>query len=107
MPVRIPGPRSTEVFSFGVAGVGVFAPFYMLLPGAEERLASQTAHWAPRWERNINYFVAPAEHAVQRVTPHVERNVKQIDRRVAPHLERNIKMVDRNIKKGIDRISPR
>lgn len=40
MPVRIPKARSGEIFCFGAAGVGAFAPLYMMLPGAEERLAA-------------------------------------------------------------------
>lgn len=49
MPVRIPAARSSELFTFGVAGVAGLAPLYMLMPGATERVASHTARWAPRW----------------------------------------------------------
>ncbi len=101
MPVRIPAARRTEVLSFGVAGVGAFAPFYLLVPGAEERLATQTARWSPRWERNINYFARPVERGIQRVAPPVEKTVKKIDQRLP--LEKVAKRVDSNIKKGIQR----
>jgi len=101
MPVRIPAARRTEVLSFGVAGVGVFAPLYMLMPGAEERLAAQTARWAPRWERNIGYVTPRVERGIQRVKPPVERTVKKIDQRLP--LEKVAKRVDTNIKKGLDR----
>ncbi|KAJ9142940.1 hypothetical protein NKR23_g6830 [Pleurostoma richardsiae] len=102
MPVRIPKPGRTELLSFGVAGVGAFAPFYMILPGAEERLASQTTRWAPRWERNISYFIPHAERGIQRVAPPVEKTIKKVDQRLP--LEKVAKNVDRRIKKGIDRV---
>ncbi|TPX08001.1 uncharacterized protein E0L32_010332 [Thyridium curvatum] len=104
MPVRIPRAGRTELLSFSIAGVGAFAPFYMILPGADQRLAKQTAKWAPRWERNINYFSPAAERGIQRVTPRVERTVKRVDQRLP--LEKVAKRVDTNIKKSIDRISP-
>lgn len=55
MPVRIPKARSSEVFTFGVAGVAGLAPLYMMMPGATERIASQTARWAPRWYVKIGF----------------------------------------------------
>ncbi|KAI1659295.1 hypothetical protein F4813DRAFT_388004 [Daldinia decipiens] len=102
MPVRIPRANTTELATFGVAGIASFAPFYFMLPGAEERLASQTARWAPRWERNISYFASPAQRIAQRVEPRVERTVKRIDNRLP--LERVAKNVDRRIKYGIDKM---
>lgn len=102
MPIRIPNARSSEVLCFGAAGVGVFAPFYMLLPGAEERLAARTARWAPRWERNITFFKSPVERSIQRVTPPIGRTVQRIDRRLP--LERMAQNVDRRIKNGIDKV---
>ncbi|KAI0390041.1 hypothetical protein F5Y17DRAFT_86706 [Xylariaceae sp. FL0594] len=103
MPVRIPAARSSETAIFGIAGVAGFAPFYMMLPGAEERLASQTTRWAPRWERNISRFAAPAERIAQRAEPRVSRTVRRIDDRLP--LERVAQTVDRRIKKGIDRVN--
>ncbi|KAI1781222.1 hypothetical protein F4818DRAFT_32912 [Hypoxylon cercidicola] len=103
MPVRIPRARSTEIATFGFAGVAGFAPLYFMLPGAEERLASQTARWAPRWERNISYFATPARRVAQRVEPRVEKTVKKIDSRLP--LEKMALNVDRRIKHGIDRMS--
>ncbi|KAF3767337.1 hypothetical protein M406DRAFT_321541 [Cryphonectria parasitica EP155] len=102
MPVRIPKARSSELLTFGVGGLAAFAPFYMMLPGASERVASQTARWAPRWERNINYFTNPVERGTQFIAPTVERNVKRIDDKLP--LERVARGVDRRIKKGIDRV---
>jgi hypothetical protein len=99
----MPKARSSEIFCFGAAGVGAFAPFYMMLPGANERLASQTARWAPRWERNITFFVSPVERGIQRVSPPIERTVQRIDRKLP--LEKMAKNIDSRIKKGIDRAS--
>jgi hypothetical protein len=97
MPVRIPAARASEVAIIGAAGVTCFAPFYMMLPGAEERLASQTVHWAPRWERNISFFRNPTEKGVQTVAPHVERAVKKFHS--GGHWERAAVATHRNIEK--------
>lgn len=63
MPVRIPAARSSELFTFGVAGVAGLAPLYMMMPGATERVASHTARWAPRWlveqAPHLFYFTQP------------------------------------------------
>lgn len=56
MPVRIPKARSSEMFTFGIAGVAGLAPLYMMMPGATERMATQTARWAPKWYVNTNPF---------------------------------------------------
>jgi len=101
MPVRIPAARSTELFTFAGAGAFVLAPLYMLMPGATERMATQTARWAPRWERNISYFTAPVERTTQRIAPPVERTVKRIDSRLP--LDRVARGVDSRIRRGIDR----
>ncbi|OTA57148.1 hypothetical protein K449DRAFT_450255 [Hypoxylon sp. EC38] len=103
MPIRIPKARRSEVATFGLAGVAGFAPFYFMLPGAEERLAHQTARWAPRWERNISYFAPPAQRIAQRVEPRLEKTVKKIDDRLP--LEKMAKNMDRRIKYGIDKMS--
>lgn len=103
MPVRIPKARSGEIFCFGAAGVGAFAPLYMMLPGAEERLAAQTARWAPRWERNITFFVSPVERGIQRVSPPIEKTVQRIDRKLP--LEKVAKNIDGRIKRGIVRVN--
>ncbi|KAL7623806.1 hypothetical protein AAE478_005360 [Parahypoxylon ruwenzoriense] len=103
MPIRLPAARPTELAAFGFAGVTGFAPFYLVAPGSEDRLASQTARWAPRWERNISYFAPPARRVAQRARPPVERTVKRIDDRLP--LEKVAKGVDRRIKGGINRMS--
>ncbi|KAI3323824.1 hypothetical protein HD806DRAFT_495701 [Xylariaceae sp. AK1471] len=103
MPVRIPAARGSETAIFGIAGVASFAPFYMMLPGAEERLASQTARWAPRWERNISHFAGPAERMAQRAEPRVARTVRRIDDKLP--LEKMAQNVDGRIKRGIDRMN--
>jgi hypothetical protein len=102
MPVRIPAATRTEVFCMGAAGVSGFAPFYLMAPGAEERLSRQTVKWAPRWERNITMFRNPVERGVQRATPPIERAVHRIEQRLP--LERAAKRVDRGIKKNLDRM---
>ncbi|KAI1084787.1 hypothetical protein F5B20DRAFT_221294 [Whalleya microplaca] len=103
MPVRIPKARASEVATFGFAGVASFAPFYMMIPGAEERVAHQTARWAPRWERNISYCAPPAQRIAQRVEPRLEKAVKKVEHTL--HLEMMAKSVDRRIKYGIDKMS--
>ncbi|KAI1175696.1 hypothetical protein F4777DRAFT_578661 [Nemania sp. FL0916] len=102
MPVRIPAARNSEKAIFGMAGVASLAPFYMMLPGAEERLASQTARWAPRWERSISRVAGPAERLIQRAEPPVSRTVQRLDNRLP--LEKMALNVDRRIKKGMDRM---
>jgi hypothetical protein len=103
MPVRIPAARGSETAIFGLAGVAGFAPFYMMFPGAEERMAAQTARWAPRWERNISRFAGPAERIAQRAEPRVSRTVKKIDDKLP--LEKMAQNVDGRIKRGIDRMN--
>jgi hypothetical protein len=102
MPPRLPPPRSSEVLCYGVAGLGAFAPLYFLLPGVKERLAIQTARWAPRWERNITYIVPPIERAIKMVEPPVSKMVRHIDSRLP--LEKVAKGIDCRIRKGIERI---
>lgn len=105
MPVRIPAARRSEGVAFGLAGVAGFAPLYMMLPGAEARMANQTQKWAPRWEKNISYFAPPARSVAQRVEPRVEKTVKRIDNRLP--LERVAMNVDRRIKHNMDRFQPK
>ncbi|KAI2631765.1 hypothetical protein GGS21DRAFT_522989 [Xylaria nigripes] len=102
MPVRIPAARRSETAIFGLAGVASFAPFYMLLPGAEERMASQTAIWAPRWERSISRIAAPAERIALRAEPRTARTVRKVNEKL--HLEGMAQGVDRRIKNGIHRV---
>merc|ERR1739848_954694 len=73
------------------AGVGVLTPLYMIMPGAEERLSTQTTKWAPRWEKNISYFTPGVEKGVQRVEPPISRAVQRMDERLP--LERMAKSV--------------
>ncbi|KAK2608527.1 hypothetical protein QQS21_002873 [Conoideocrella luteorostrata] len=104
MPHRIPKlprARRSEVLCMGAAGVGVLTPLYLVMPGAEERLARQTAKWAPRWERNITYFTPPVERAVQRMEPPISRAVQRMDDRLP--LEKMAKKVDSSIRNGISR----
>ncbi|CAJ2511907.1 Uu.00g075320.m01.CDS01 [Anthostomella pinea] len=105
MPVRIPKARGSETAIISMAGVTAFAPFYFMMPGAEERLTSQTTHWAPRWERNISHFAPPAQNIAQRIEPGVGRTVQKINNKLP--LERMALTVDRRIKAGIDRMSKR
>jgi len=105
MPPRIPAARSSEALCYGVAGLGAFAPIYFMLPGAEERLAIQTARWAPRWERNITFFVPPVERGIKKIEPPVSRAVRNIEGRLP--LEKFAKGVETRIRNGIDQISKR
>ncbi|KAK3319221.1 hypothetical protein B0H66DRAFT_476865 [Apodospora peruviana] len=100
MPVRIPAAGRTEVLCFAGAGISAFAPFYMMLPGAEERISRQTLKWAPKWERNITFFKSPVERGIQRVTPPVARTVQRVDRKLP--LEKMAKRADNRIKKNLD-----
>jgi hypothetical protein len=102
MPVRIPKAGATEGVAFATAGVVGFAPFYFLLPSAEERLAAQTMKWAPRWERRISYVATPAQRVAQRVEPRVAKTVQKVNDRIP--LEKVAKRVDRNIEIGMDRL---
>ncbi|ROV95282.1 hypothetical protein VPNG_08940 [Cytospora leucostoma] len=107
MPLRLPNVRlpptspSTELLTFATAGALALTPLYMALPGATERLAAATARWAPRWERNVGYLVAPAEGATRRIAPPVGRTVRSIDGRLP--LGAVARGVDRRIRSGIDR----
>ncbi|OAA52093.1 hypothetical protein NOR_00686 [Metarhizium rileyi] len=100
---RLPRAKRSEVFCMGAAGVGVLTPLYLVMPGAEERLARQTAKWAPRWERNITYFTPPVERAVQRIEPPVSRAIQRVDNRLP--LEKMAKKVDSSIRGGISRFN--
>lgn len=102
MPVRIPKARTAEIATFGVAGVAGFAPLYMMMPGAEKRLADQTAKWAPRWERNISHFAPPARIVAQRASPHIERTVKKIDDRLP--LEKVTTKISNQTQRNFDRL---
>lgn len=88
----------------GAAGVGVLTPLYLVMPGAEERLARQTTKWAPRWERNITYFTPPVERTVQRIEPPVARAIQRVESRLP--LEKMAKRVDAGIRNGIGRFTP-
>jgi hypothetical protein len=101
MPVRIPAARPSEIAIFGAAGVTGFAPFYLMVPGANERMASQTGKWAPRWERNITFFKNPVERGVQRLSPPVERTVKKINDKVP--MEKMATATHHSIEKGVAR----
>ncbi|ODA83816.1 hypothetical protein RJ55_02332 [Drechmeria coniospora] len=102
---KLPRARTSEVFCIGAAGVGVLAPLYLFVPGAEERLAKQTTKWAPRWERNISYVTQPVERTVQRLEPPIARVVQRVEHRLP--LEKMAKRVDTGIRSSIDRFGPK
>lgn len=102
---KLPRARTSEMLCMGAAGVGVLTPLYLVMPGAEERLAKQTTKWAPRWERNISYFTPPVERTVQRMEPPIARAVQRVENRLP--LEKMAKRVDASIKSGIDRFGPK
>lgn len=87
----------------GAAGVGVLTPLYLVMPGAEERLSTQTNKWAPRWERNLSYFTPPMEKGVQRLEPPVARMVQRAEERLP--LEKMAKSMDKGIKNSIARFN--
>ncbi|KAJ9160899.1 hypothetical protein NKR19_g2797 [Coniochaeta hoffmannii] len=101
MPVRIPAAARSEILFFAGAGATAFAPFYMMMPGASERVAAQTTKWAPRWERNITFFKSPVERGVQRISPHAERTVKKTVERVP--MEKMATGTHRRISNGVAR----
>lgn len=102
---RLPKATPSEILIMAAAGVGVLAPLYMMTPGADKRLESQTTKWAPRWERNINFFTPHAERGVQRLEPPISRMVQNMDDRLP--LERMAKGVDKGIRNGIARFGPK
>ena len=102
---KLPRAKTSEVLCMGAAGVGVLTPLYLVMPGAEERLARQTTKWAPRWERNITYFAPPVERTVQRMEPPFSRAVQRVESRLP--LEKMAKRVDSGIRSGIDRFGPK
>lgn len=102
---RLPQAKRSEIMIIGAAGLCVLAPLYMIMPGADERMATQTTKWAPRWERNIGYFTPPVERGVQRIEPPVSRMVQRVEDRLP--LEKMAKSVDKSIRSGIDRFGPK
>lgn len=100
---RLPRARRSEILLIGAAGVGVLAPLYMFMPGAEEKLHNQTAKWAPSWERNINFFTPPVERGVQKIEPPIHRAVQRMEERLP--LEKMAKSVEGGIRKSIDRFN--
>ncbi|CAJ0552999.1 Ff.00g010770.m01.CDS01 [Fusarium sp. VM40] len=106
MPVRVPrlpAAKPSEIFCMGAAGVGVLTPLYLVMPGAEERLSNQTNKWAPRWERNLSYFIPPMEKGVQRIEPPVAKMIQRVEDRLP--LEKMAKSVDKGIRSGIARFN--
>ncbi|KAJ3474023.1 hypothetical protein NLG97_g10027 [Lecanicillium saksenae] len=100
-----PRPSAPRSGSWAPPASASSPPLYMIMPGADERLAKQTTKWAPRWEKNISYFAPPVERGVQRIEPPVSRVVQRIEERLP--LEKMAKGVDSKIKAGIERFSPK
>ncbi|PHH80634.1 hypothetical protein CDD80_637 [Ophiocordyceps camponoti-rufipedis] len=94
---KLPRARPSEMLCMGAAGVGVLTPLYLVMPGAEERLARQTTKWAPRWERNISFFTPPVERTVRRLEPPVARAIRRVEDRLP--LESMAKRVDAGIRR--------
>ena len=101
---RLPKARPSEIAVVGAAGVGVLAPLYLMMPGADDKLANQTAKWAPRWERQTEIWAPRWEKNIQRVEPPVSAAVQRLDERLP--LEKMAKGVDAGIRKGIARFNP-
>lgn len=102
MPIRIPAASRTEVWCMGAASIAGFAPFYMVAPGARDRLSRQTVKWAPRWERNISFFVNPLERGINRVAPPIERAFHRMENKLP--LEKAAKRADKGIRRNLDRM---
>jgi len=100
---RIPFIRSSESLCYGVAGVGALAPFLCFIPGAEERIAMQTARWAPRWERNISFITPTFQRGIRRVEPPLSKTVRKIENRLP--LEKVARRVDTGIRRGLVKVS--
>jgi hypothetical protein len=92
---------TNEKICYSVAGVGALAPLYMLVPSASERVAMQTARWAPRWERNVGYLTIPAQRAAVRTEPPVARTVRRIEHRLP--LERVARATERGLRRQFDK----
>ncbi|KAL2755685.1 hypothetical protein ACRALDRAFT_1071095 [Sodiomyces alcalophilus JCM 7366] len=88
--------QSGEAICYGAATIGGLTPLYFMYPGHDQRLASQTAKWAPRWEKNINYVYPTTERAIKRVEPPVARTVRAVEHRLP--LERMAKGVERRLR---------
>ncbi|CAM1510093.1 Fc.00g004280.m01.CDS01 [Cosmosporella sp. VM-42] len=101
---KLPAARRSEMLIMGAAGVGVLAPLYMVMPGAQERLDTQTNKWAPRWERNLSYFTPTAEKSIQKIEPPVARMIQRVEDRLP--LEKMAKSVDKGIRNQIARWGP-
>lgn len=101
MVVRIAATKTSETLCYAGATFGALAPLYFLLPSGERRLASQTAKWAPRWERNLSYFTPTAEKSIKRVEPPVARAIRSVEGRLP--LEKVAKGAERRIQAGFDR----
>lgn len=107
MATRVPAAKARELLTFGAAGLGGFAPVYfMFAPGVDEKMARQTARWAPRWEHiATNYLTPSVQNTVQnRISPPVERTMKYVDRVASPHMARAARNIDRRIRAGIARV---
>lgn len=99
---RLPKAKPTEVVFVAAAGAAVLAPLYMIMPGAEQRLETQTTKWAPRWEKNISYFTPPVERGVQRIEPPVSRTVQNLEQKLP--LEQAAQYVDGKIRAAINKV---
>lgn len=103
MPLRIPIQKlgTQEAICYSAASVTALAPLYLLMPGAEERLAKQTTKWAPRWEKNMKVFSPSFEKGIHRVEPPVAKTVRRLESRLP--LERAALGLEKRIKSTIDR----
>lgn len=99
-------PRITELLTYLTATTTAFAPIVFLLAGppAQERLATQTARWAPRWERSISRVAPHVERNAVWVGARVERAVKGTEHIWRPRVERVAKGLEGSIRSGVDRV---
>lgn len=104
MPIKLAIVKSGEAICYGAATLGGFAPFYFIYPGSDQRLADQTAKWAPRWEKNIHYVCPTTQRAIKRVEPRLANTVRAVEHRLP--LERMAKSMERHLRPPFERIHP-
>ncbi len=78
----LPAARSFSRSKGAIGGVAITAsaaPLLFFLPGAEERIAAQSAKWGPRWNRAFSHLTPRMERGVARVEPRVQRGVRVVE----------------------------
>ena len=100
-PSSVVMPPTSEKLFISLAAVVAVFPVLYLSPTLRDRLAAQTIHWAPRWERNITYFVSPAQRAAESVEPPAKRAVGALERAVP--MEKGARALHGRIEREVER----